>query len=289
MKWGLGLLVAILIGTVYVMVQPLPGSKARDTIGQRHEAVIGDGLAVWYELGDGPAVIMLASAGREASDFNELATRIADAGHSVFLVQPPEIDGARASKDAPDLFTLAEDLAPVLDRAQGPAVLVGHAFGNRVARAAGTRYPEQTKAIVLLAAGDRVPIPERANAALKACFNPFQSREVRLSNIRYAFFSGDNDIPDYWVRGWHGKTAVLQGQATYSTDPDSWRAGGSAPMLVLTGLDDTIATPENTIDVLEKDYPDRVHPVRIKNAGHALLPEQPTLIADEILAFLSGL
>ena len=289
MKRLLALLLAVAVGVLYMMVQPLPGSKARDTIGQRYEAMIGDGMAVWYELGDGPGVIMLASAGREASDFNELAARVAEAGHRVYLVQPPEIDGAKASRDAPDLFSLAEDLSPVLDRAESPVVFVGHAFGNRVARAAGTLYPDRTKAIILLAAGDRVPIPERASAALNACFNPLQSREVRLSNIRYAFFSADNEIPDYWVRGWHGKTARLQGRATGKTDPKSWRTGGSAPMLVMTGLDDTIATPENTIDVLEKDYPDRVRPVRIKNAGHALLPEQPTLIADEILTFLSDL
>lgn len=292
--------VVLFAGAVFAMTNPLPGATARETVGERKtfsllanqaglDTGAQDAMLVWHELGDGPPVVMLASAGREASDFNELAQAIVDAGYKAVLVQPPGIDGAAASREAPDLFDLARDLEPII-RAQGePVVMLGHAFGNRVARATATAYPTYVRGTVLVASGGARPVPEKANAALFDCFNPVMTAARRAQSVRYAFFAGDNEIPAYWMRGWHGDTARLQGAATRNTDAARWIAGGDGPILVIAGLQDRIAPPEDTIDLLEADYPDRVTPVRIDGAGHALLPEKPDEIAGAVIGFLEGL
>jgi pimeloyl-ACP methyl ester carboxylesterase len=58
--------------------------------------------------------------------------------------------------------------------------------------------------------------------------------------------------------------------------------GGSAPILVLQGTEDVVAVPENS-DNLAKEFPNRVRVIQISKAGHAMLPEQPDLIAAPIL------
>ncbi len=78
----------------------------------------------------------------------------------------------------------------------------------------------------------------------------------------------------------------MQGRAVAMTDTGDWWTAGGLPMLVVTGLQDKIAPPEDTIDILESEFEGRVTGVRIEGAGHALLPEKPDEIADAILSWL---
>jgi pimeloyl-ACP methyl ester carboxylesterase len=56
-------------------------------------------------------------------------------------------------------------------------------------------------------------------------------------------------------------------------------------MLVVQGLEDGIAPPENGRD-LRRLYPDRVKLVELKRAGHAMLPEQPAAIGEAFISWL---
>jgi pimeloyl-ACP methyl ester carboxylesterase len=49
--------------------------------------------------------------------------------------------------------------------------------------------------------------------------------------------------------------------------------------------DDVVAIPENAVKVVEM-LGNRASMVTIKDAGHALLPEQPAAVAAEILIWL---
>lgn len=296
MKWVIGLaalLFTLILGAI-AMTYPQPFLKARDAVGTPYVSQLYpedgslDAAVSYYELSadasDRPVIIMFASAGREASDFNELATTLNAAGYPILMIEAPGIGRSVASKDAPDLYDLARD-AHGIYAARGPVVFLGHAFGNRVARASATLYSDQTAGVILIASGGQKPIADKAATALRQSFDPRLTIGKRRDAIRYAFFAGDNEIPDYWLRGWHTETGKIQGVATRTTS-DEWTAGGSAPMLVIAGLQDTIAPPEDTIDLLERDYPDRVTGVRLDGAGHALLPEKPDEIATAILAWL---
>ena len=57
-------------------------------------------------------------------------------------------------------------------------------------------------------------------------------------------------------------------------------------MLVVQGADDKIAPPENG-HRLKARWPERVEVVDVPDAGHAILNEQPGVVADTIIDFLS--
>ena len=285
------LFLPLLLWSCTTMPSHDPNAPARATIGERNTMTTPAGATlVWYELeAEGSAqapIIMFPSAGRETSDFNELASRLNKEGYPVWLVQHSGIDGAKASVAAPSLMDLGEDASQLVSRAPGKPVLLGHAFGNRLARATGARSSGKASGIILLAAGGLKPIPEKANEALINSFRPDLSPEVHKAAVRYGFFAEGNEIPDYWLRGWHAGPAQMQGRAVAMTDTGDWWTAGGLPMLVVTGLQDKIAPPEDTIDILESEFEGRVTGVRIEGAGHALLPEKPDEIADAILSWL---
>ena len=215
---------------------------------------------------------------------------LVDAGYRTLAVEAPGINGTHLPAGEFGLYDLAADLEAV-DKADAPGgeavVGIGHAFGNRVVRAAATRYPELFAAVALLAAGGRHPVPEAANRALFNCLNPLRSARQRLSDIRYAFFAHGNEVPDYWRRGWHGQTASLQGRASAAAGDDRWLGGGEGPMLVVQDAADPIAPRAEAGDELLAAYPERVRLVIAEPAGHALLPEQPGLISRALLRFLA--
>jgi len=75
-----------------------------------------------------------------------------------------------------------------------------------------------------------------------------------------------------------------------ATDPklfplESWWPGGTAPMLVIQGLADAMAPPENGRS-LKADYPNRVTLVELAGLGHLMMRERPDLVADAITAFV---
>ncbi|WP_273053644.1 MULTISPECIES: alpha/beta fold hydrolase [Hyphomonas] len=266
-----------------------PGDTARAPIGETWSYEEGPARLKAYRSGEGPEIVMFASAGREASDFNELAEHLTGAGYSVTLIEGPAINGTQASAEAPSLFDLADDAAIYLETCDAPVVVLGHAFGNRLARAVATRHPDQVRGVILLAAGGLNPIPEKANTALMQSFDPRLTPEAHQEAVRYGFFADGNDIPDYWLRGWHLETGRLQGAATRSVDSSLWWKAGGKPMLVITGLQDKIAPPADTIDLLEAELGDQVTAVRIDGAGHALLPEVPDQLAGAITDWLAEL
>ena len=165
--------------------------------------------------------------------------------------------------------------------------IVGHAFGNRLARTVASKYPDLIDKVILIAAGGKRPIAEAARTALRNCFNPDRSPAEHEADIRYGFFAPGNDIPAHWSRGWHATTALVQGQATHNTESGDWWRAGGRPMLVVQGLADTIAPKEDTTDLLVEELGAQVTSVVIEHAGHALLPEQPGRISEALIDYLS--
>jgi pimeloyl-ACP methyl ester carboxylesterase len=102
---------------------------------------------------------------------------------------------------------LADDVATATDTlADGPATVVGHAFGNRVARMVATRHPEDVENLTLLACGGLVPPAPEVNAALASVFDVSLNPASHLDAFALAFFVPDND-PSPRVGGWHPDTA----------------------------------------------------------------------------------
>ena len=277
-------------------IAPKPAYKA---IGQLSLVTRADGAKIsYYQSGpqDGQRVLLLASLGRSVSDYNALVVALNHAGYHTLAV---DVRGVGRSKLAPDqkpldLFGLAQDISSAVkdSGSQGKVVVIGHAFGNRLARTYATQYPHNTKGIILIAAGGAQPLnPEqRITQALTNSFNWKLLPPKRNAEIKYAFFADENTVPSSWKRGWYTSAAEIQIGAVRSTPLTQWRAGGGhAPILVLQAAQDRIAPAALTSQKLKADFPQRVYVVTIEGAGHALLPEQPKIIAEKIIRFMNAL
>lgn len=238
--------------------------------------------------GQGPLVVLIPSLGRGAEDFDDLAGRLATAGYRTAAINPRGI-GDSAGPAARTLQDYAADVAEVVRFLSPgrPAVLVGHAFGNRVARATAAFAPDMVSGLILLACGGQAPIPPDAAAALRDVFDESLSADAHLTAVRTAFFAPGND-PAVWRDGWYPAVALAQQTALHATPVMSWSGGGTVDIYIVQAEADVIAPPANA-EALRATYPDRVAVATLPNAGHAILPEQPERLAELVGAGLSML
>jgi pimeloyl-ACP methyl ester carboxylesterase len=234
----------------------------------------------------GKPVVMVPSLGRGAEDFDDLSRRLVRAGYRTLRPQPRGIGASVPARSDTSLAELADDLRDVLVAlAARPAVLIGHAFGNRVVRMTAVRSPQLVEGLILLAAGGKTRMPPDIEDALVKSFDLSQPDEVRLGYVAKAFFAPGND-PAVWRGGWHRHVAEMQIEATERTKTDLWWSAGAAPILVVQPLQDVLAPPANA-EALRREGGDRVTVVYVDHAGHALLPEQPVAVAEAILSYLA--
>jgi pimeloyl-ACP methyl ester carboxylesterase len=115
-------------------------------------------------------VLMIASLGRPASDFDELSATLVVAGYSTIRPQPRGIGGSTGPMNGLSLRDLAADAMAAADN--GPIIVLGHDFGQRVARMVAALYPDRVESVVMLGAGGKVPMRPGAGEALGRCLTP---------------------------------------------------------------------------------------------------------------------
>lgn len=234
----------------------------------------------------GITLLLAPSLGRGAEDFATVAARLAERGYRVLTPEPfgmaPADDIGNAS-----LETLARHLLAAALPHDGPIVVVGHAFGNWVARVAAVLAPDAVMAVVLLAAARRV-IPPQIRPSIDGSFNFALSDAERLAHLQRAYFAPGHDATP-WLAGWHPALAAGQRLAASRSDRALWwHAGDVVPILDVQAAQDAIA-PASGAQELRDEIGDRVTALTIDNAGHALLPEQPDLVTEAIDAFVRQL
>ena len=182
--------------------------------------------------GDGPIIVLLPSLGRGACDFDPIAERLAGAGYRVLRPQPRGIGQSVGPLTGIDLHDYAADVAAVIAHEnRGPAFVVGHAFGNRVARMLATDRPELVRAVALVAANiGKAPSPPEVRAAIRRSADAALPDEERLAALQLAFFAPGND-PRGWLAGWHPEVLAAQRIAGDRTSRDEDFAAGQAPIL----------------------------------------------------------
>lgn len=225
-------------------------------------------------------VVLLPSLGRPASDFDPLVAHLAREGFRCWPLDP-----VPAVPSGTTLLDLARDTVSRVDAASVDRFhLVGHAFGNRLARAVTATAGGRVASLTLLAAGGHVPIPPEAAHALALCFTLPAGTPEHLEAVRYAFFAPGHD-PAVWADGWNPDVAEYQRAAVASTDTAAWWDAVAPHVLVVQGLQDAIADPENGRRYAA-DHADRTTLVELPDAGHALIVEQPEAIAAAMLTHL---
>jgi pimeloyl-ACP methyl ester carboxylesterase len=241
-----------------------------------------------YSGGEGPLVLLLPSLGRGATDFDQLAASLIGRGYRVLCPQPRGIGRSTGAMSGNTLHDLAADIAFLIRREdRGPAIVAGHAFGQKVARALAADHPELVQAVIMLAGAGRAPIPEPVRLAILVCGDFSKSDAERIDALKLAFFAPGND-PTNWLRGWYPATKAMELEAEKSTPLDEFIGAGRAPILDVQAEDDTVVPPQNRQD-LKNELGDRVTIAVIPGAGHALLPEQPAAVADAVDSYIRGL
>jgi pimeloyl-ACP methyl ester carboxylesterase len=238
-----------------------------------------------FAEGAGPLVVMLPSSSRDSEDFDEVAAGIAAAGFRVLRPQPRGMLGSVGPLTGLTLHDLAADVAAVIAaEGSGPADIVGHAFGQWVARTTAADHPTLVRGVVLAAAAAK-QVKSELRAALAIAADPERPDADRLAALRFAFFAPGHD-PSLWLAGWHPAAGAAQRAASATTPQAAWWSGGSAPMLDLQAEADPWRPRETADDLRQELGGDRITVATIANASHALLPEQPASVIDAIVAWL---
>jgi len=250
------------------------------------ETRAGRAEIVLYE-GDGALCVVLPGAAGGVRGYGALMRWLASRGFTVAGVNPRGSGASTAPMTGLTLHDFATDVADVIDSLGRPALVVGHAGGNRVARMLASGRPDLVTAVVLLAAGGSVAGDPEAYAALAASGDAALSPAKRQRHVEAANFAPGNRIPDdYPTPDRSGDTLRAFGAAIRNTPDDGWSTGGHAPMLILQGKQDRLAPPANG-HALKASVGERATLIDIDNAGHALFLEQPERIRAAITDFVT--
>jgi pimeloyl-ACP methyl ester carboxylesterase len=239
---------------------------------------------------NGETILAIPWLGGAASGYRYVGPLLADAGYRVVAINPRGIDGSSGLQQGLTLRNYANDIVAVaselgLERFH----IMGWAWGNRLARTVATDHPDLVDSVILIAAGGAVPpladmaelgrlsrepdlpLSERVALARDGLFAPVTPAALIEEYIDYI---GD------WADGTAGERA-----AAAAIPVEHWWSGGEAPMLIVQGLNDRTAPPENG-EIMKRDYGDRITLVNLQDAGHMMGLEKPQETAQAIIAFL---
>jgi len=249
----------------------------------------GDAQIEVLAQGLGRPIVLLPSLGRGAEDFDPIAERLAAASFRVLRPQPRGIGQSRGPMTGIDLHSYAADVAAVIEHDRGgPAFVVGHAFGNRVARMLAVDRPDLVRAVSLLAANvGHAPSPPVVREAIKASANPSLPDAERLQALQFAFFAPDNDARG-WLAGWHPEVLAAQRVAGDRTSRAADYAAGNVPILYLQPDHDPLAHVEDAHE-FKQVLGDRVTVTVIQNCSHAAIVERPDAISDALISYARAL
>jgi pimeloyl-ACP methyl ester carboxylesterase len=198
------------------------------------------------------------------------------------------VGGSRGSLDGATLHDLAGDVAGVIRAiCCGPVHLVGHAFGNRIARCLAVDQPQLVRSVTLLASGGLIgpstPLGTPFRSVTQAKMNG--SDCVTTLGARWLSAAPDPKVLEQ-VECWPA-VHIAHLATSRNVRLEHWWSAGTAPLLVIQGLDDEAAPPENGHALCEQ-FGERVRVVDLPHAGHFLLLEQPEAVARAVSEFLQG-
>lgn len=239
--------------------------------------------------GAGPLIVLLPSLGRGAADFFELAPRLIGLGYRVAAPEPRGIGRSSGPLEAISYHDLAADVAAVIRHEGGRAVVAGHAYGQKIGRTVAMDHPDLVRAVIMLAGAGRAIIPPEVRAAIMRAGDLTLSDAERIEALRLAFFApGHDPVAAGWLKGWYPEIKKIQLAAEARTRDDEYIPAGRAPILDVQAEFDTVVPPSARQD-LKTELGQRVTIHVIKDAGHALIPEQPEAVAEAMDAYIRGL
>jgi pimeloyl-ACP methyl ester carboxylesterase len=236
--------------------------------------------------GAGETVVLLPNAGCSASYFQYFARQLALAGFQTAAINMRCVANSSGPLAGVSLHDLAADVAGVIEALGCARVhVLGHAFGNRVARCLAADRPDLVRSVILLAAGGLIAPPTPLGSAFRNAGEAMRSGpECAALGARWLSPASDASIlePVECSPMMH----IAQLATSQNTRFEDWWSAATAPMLIVQGLDDDAAPPGNGY-ALRDALGDRVQVVDIPRAGHFMILEQPDAVLEAVLKFLS--
>jgi pimeloyl-ACP methyl ester carboxylesterase len=230
-------------------------------------------------------VVLLPNAGCSASYFEHFARRLALAGFQIVAINMRGVASSSGPLVGASLHDLAADVAGVIQGlGWAPAHVLGHAFGNRVARCLAADRPDLVRSVILLAAGGLIGPPTPLGSAFPNAGDAKRSGpECATLGARWLSPASDPSVLEP-VECWP-MIHIAQIATSQNTRLEDWWTAGNAPMLVVQGLDDDAAPPGNGY-ALRHALAERVQLVDIPRAGHFMILEQPEAVFQAVLKFI---
>lgn len=248
------------------------------------------------EVGDGPAVLLLAGLGSTTRIWGNLPTVMGRR----FRVLAVDNRGVGGSSDGrPFSFAgMAEDIEAVLDaRKVGHTAILGASMGGVTALATALAIPDRISRLVVASSAARLSThgrrilevlqdlllyapAERAGAALMTlAFSPsFHERFTGfVEEADRLYGPAEADVPgallqlDHLLRGWDLRRDL---------------ASIAAPALVLCGDRDPVVAPEDTAELAELLPQSEL--VQVHGAAHSVLAEGGESVLERVVAFLAA-
>ena len=236
--------------------------------------------------GSGDPLVVLANAGCSTGYLESFGDRIP--GSQIIAINMRGVGASRGTLDNATLHDLASDVAGVLEALQcGPAHILGHAFGNRIARCLAADHPAVVRSAILVAAGGLIAPPTPLGSSFRD-LPPTKLMGPECVALGARWLSPDSD-PNVLasVECWPQVTIAHFATGGRVQRDEWWTGGNAAPLLAIQGLDDIVAPPGNG-HALRDQLGERVQVVDIPRAGHFLIVEQPDRVVAAVTDFIGG-
>jgi pimeloyl-ACP methyl ester carboxylesterase len=216
--------------------------------------------------GSGDPIVLLANAGCDTGYFAKLARRLGGAGLQSIAINMRGVGESCGPLEGVTLHDLAADVAGVIESLGcAPAHILGHAFGNRIARCLAADRPSLVRSATQEKMNGSDCVTLLGARWLSPASNPGILSEVECwPAVHIAHLATSRNVP-----------------------PEEWWSAGIAPLLVVQGLDDEVAPPGNGHALREQIGP-RVRLIDLPRAGHFLVLEQPEAVAQAVAGFVGA-
>ena len=242
---------------------------------------------------DAETVMFVHGASLDHTVWTLPARHFARRGLNVLAVDLPG-HGLSQGKPCPTISQYADWLIAFLDSAdiKAPTALVGHSMGSLVTLDCASRYPERTRAMVLV--GTAVPM-QVTEDLLNATQNNVQSAIDILTAWGHSpgAHLGGNETPGMWMIGGtsrlfqRGATGVLFNDLNACNNYGSGlEAAGKVrcPSLLILGQHDML-TPVRAARQLADAIADS-KTVVLPKTGHTIMSEKPDTLLDHLIGIV---
>jgi pimeloyl-ACP methyl ester carboxylesterase len=252
---------------------------------------------IYYQLdGEGPRTFILFNGSSTTTQiWGEMAEGLAGMG-CVIRFDARGFGQSDLPEEPYTLETLAADGLALLDYLEVErAIIIGHAFGGRVAQIFTRDYPERTAALIICGTGGHFP-PRLSQVPGSVRDSGSSDRATRerffLTNYCGSQFLNQQPerarrlLDEVWANRPVPAAIERQLQAAQATPSQSYwgTTPHSIPVLLLYGTEDRFGTAENATDLAGRLKQARL--VWIEGAGHMAIREQPERMLKKIAGFI---